>query len=118
MTEPSAPYRVMKPWEVWLLLIPFFNVFWNFRVFPGLSHSFKAYFEAKGDSAVGDRSAKVARWLSLSGVSVSFPRCGLADTPTYIIGGLFVEVTELEKRSKPLNKISHYRDTKAWEKRV
>ena len=95
-----APYRVMKPWEVWLLLIPLFNVFWNFRVFPGLSHSFKAYFEAKGDSAVGDRSAKVARWLSLSGVcSLIPPLTGLAG-PAYriLLVVYLLRVTELKKK--------------------
>jgi hypothetical protein len=98
-----TPYRMMKPWEVWLLLIPLFNVFWNFRVFSRLSRSFKAYFDSTGNSTVGDCSAKVARWLSLSGVcSLIPPLTGLAG-PAYLILLVvyLLRVTELRKKVKP-----------------
>jgi len=47
-------FRKQEPGLVWLLLIPCFNVVWNFFVFPGLSDSFKAYFDSVGDSSVGN----------------------------------------------------------------
>jgi uncharacterized membrane protein len=47
-------FRKLDPGLVWLLLIPCFNVVWNFFVFPNLANSFKAYFDSIGDSSVGD----------------------------------------------------------------
>ena len=47
-------FRKLDPGLVWLLLIPCFNIVWNFFVFPKLSESFKAYFDSVGDGSVGD----------------------------------------------------------------
>jgi hypothetical protein len=47
-------FRKLDPGLVWLLLIPCFNVVWNFFVIPSLANSFKAYFDSIGDSSVGD----------------------------------------------------------------
>ncbi|MBN2433055.1 MAG: hypothetical protein JXQ27_16405 [Acidobacteria bacterium] len=47
-------HREMEPGMVWLLLIPCFNVVWNFFVFPKLSRSLKSYFFSIGRTDVGD----------------------------------------------------------------
>jgi hypothetical protein len=47
-------FRKLDPGLVWLLLIPCFNVVWNFFVIPSLANSFKAYFDSIGDTSVGD----------------------------------------------------------------
>jgi hypothetical protein len=47
-------FRKLEPGLVWLLLIPCFNLVWNFFVFPGLSDSFRAYFNSVGDNSVGN----------------------------------------------------------------
>lgn len=39
---------------VWLLLIPCFNLVWNFFVYPKLADSYKAYFDSVGRPEVGD----------------------------------------------------------------
>jgi len=49
-----ASFRKLDPGLVWLLLIPCFNLVWNFFVFPKLSESFKAYFDSVGNTSVGD----------------------------------------------------------------
>jgi hypothetical protein len=41
-------HRKLEPGLVWLLLIPCFNVIWNFIVFLKLSDSYCAYFESVG----------------------------------------------------------------------
>lgn len=48
-----AQHRRMAPGLVWLLLIPLFGVIWNFIVFPKLSRSYQACFEASGDTSAG-----------------------------------------------------------------
>ena len=53
------PYRQQRPGMVFLLLIPGINFIWNFRVFPLLSESYKAYFESVGNVEVGDCGREV-----------------------------------------------------------
>lgn len=61
-----APHRSLQPVRVWLLLIPVFNVVWNFWVFPGLSKSYKAYFDSVGDESVGDCGGRIALWFCVA----------------------------------------------------
>jgi cobalamin synthase len=60
-------HRQQEPAMVWLLLIPCFNLVWNFFVFPKVSDSFKSYFTSVGDETVGDCS----RTLSMAYCIVS-----------------------------------------------
>ncbi|UCG16339.1 MAG: hypothetical protein JSV19_13695 [Phycisphaerales bacterium] len=53
-------YRQQSPGMVWLLMIPLFNVVWNFFVYPKLAQSFKAYFDANGVQDVGDCGGQLA----------------------------------------------------------
>lgn len=53
-------HRLMEPAMVWLLMIPCFNVIWNFFVFPRLSKSFEGYFQAQGIVEAGDCNYKLA----------------------------------------------------------
>jgi hypothetical protein len=47
-------YRKMEPGMVWLLLIPLFNIVWNFFVYKAIAESFQAYFQAQNRTDVGD----------------------------------------------------------------
>ena len=49
-----ARHRQMEPSMVWLLLIPCFNIVWNFFVFIKTAASFKSYFDEQGIQDVGD----------------------------------------------------------------
>jgi len=44
-----AKHRSMEPGMVWLLLIPIFNLYWNFKVYLGLSDSFQSALSAHGE---------------------------------------------------------------------
>ena len=61
-------HRKMSPGMVWLLLIPCFNLVWIFFVFPGLSKSFKSYFDSVGDNTVGDCGGLLALWYCILAV--------------------------------------------------
>ena len=54
MKRVPPQYRKMEPGMVWLLLIPLFNLVWNFFVYKALSESYQGYFQAQGRAAVGD----------------------------------------------------------------
>lgn len=47
-------FRQIEPGMVFLLIIPFFNIVWNFFVYPKIADSFKAYFNSVGRADVGD----------------------------------------------------------------
>ena len=49
-----AAHRKQEPNMVWLLMIPVFNLVWNFFVYPKISDSFKSYFDSVGRTDVGD----------------------------------------------------------------
>lgn len=61
-------YRLQEPKLVWLLLIPLFRQYWNFKVFPALAESLQACFYSHGIADVEDCGESLARaycWLSL-----------------------------------------------------
>lgn len=53
-------YRKQEPGLVWLLLIPCFNIVWNFFVLPRLADSYKAYFDSVARTDVGDCGRSLA----------------------------------------------------------
>ena len=46
-------YRRQEPGMVWLLMIPLFNIVWNFFVYPKISESYQAYFAAQAGMGQG-----------------------------------------------------------------
>ena len=40
-------YRQRDPYMVWLLLIPFLGLVWNFFIYPAIADSYKSYFTAQ-----------------------------------------------------------------------
>ena len=66
-------YRLMEPGLVWLLLIPCFNLIWNFFVYPRIARSYQNYFYAHGRTDVGDCGATLGVWFSVCHVLISIP---------------------------------------------
>ncbi len=66
-------YREIEPGKVWLLLIPLFNLIWNFFVFPKVSRSFQKYFAAQGKAEHGDCGEKVGLWYAICGACCMIP---------------------------------------------
>jgi hypothetical protein len=58
-------YREMEPGKVWLLLIPLFNIVWNFFVFTRVPKSFQNYFAAQGKNDFGDCGEKLGMWYAI-----------------------------------------------------
>jgi len=47
-------HRKISPGAIWLILIPFFGLVWNFFVFQRIPESYRSYFDSIGDTSVGD----------------------------------------------------------------
>jgi len=99
-----AKYRTMEPAHVWFNLIPCVGLVFNFWVYPGLAKSFKAYFDAKGDSTVGDCGEKLALWYSICVVCCLVPYLGaVAGIASLILLILFLVKAGDLKNKIPLN---------------
>ena len=72
-----AQFRQMDPNLVWLMLIPLFNLVWNFFVFPKLSKSYELAFQAQGDSSAGNCNAGLALALAITWACVLVPCIGV-----------------------------------------
>lgn len=88
-------HRQLSPGLVWLLMIPLFNIVWNFFVFPKLSRSYQTCFEAAGDTSAGTCN---------SGLALAYPilcACTIVPIPCVapIVGlaGLVVLIVYLVK---------------------
>jgi cobalamin synthase len=68
-------YRQMQPGLVWLLMIPVFNLVWNFFVFLWTSQSYKAYFEDQRQN-VGDAGWTLGLVYSILVVVTPIPCLG------------------------------------------
>jgi hypothetical protein len=65
-------HRQMEPWQAWLLLIPLFNIIWNFFVFPRLAKSYQGYFAEQGRTDVGDCGEKLGLWYAICALASIF----------------------------------------------
>ncbi len=70
----ASEYREFNPpGKVWMLLIPFFNLYWMFVVYPGLGRSYRKALEAKGITDAGDAGEKIGLWLAITSVASIIP---------------------------------------------
>ena len=93
-------FRKLEPSLVWLLLIPCFNLVWNFYVFPGLADSFKAYFDSVGNSSVGNCGRDLGLGYAICAAASVIPVVGcLTGVVTLVLMILFlVKADELKNR--------------------
>ena len=67
------PHRQMESWQVWLLLIPCFNLVWNFFVYPKLARSYQTYFAEQGRTEFGDCGEQIGLWFAICAVAACVP---------------------------------------------
>jgi hypothetical protein len=81
-------FRQMEPWQVFLLLIPCFNVVWMFFVLTKVPASLQAYFYANGRKDVDDCGAQLGLWTAIT--LIVCPIVPLVTLPMYLfkINGL------------------------------
>ncbi len=66
-------HREMEPGMVWLMLIPCFNLVWNFFVFIRIPKSFQRYFAAQGRTEFGDCGEQLGLWYCICVVASIIP---------------------------------------------
>ena len=82
MLQSRVPeeHRKISTGQIWLLLIPLFNLFWNFIVYQRIPESYKSYFDSIGDTSVGDCGKSIGLWFSICAA------CSIVPCVNYIAG--------------------------------
>jgi hypothetical protein len=73
-------HRTISPLAIWLMLIPFFGLIWNFFVFQRIPESYKNYFDSIGDQSVGDCGKGIGLWYAICAA------CCIVPCVNYIAG--------------------------------
>ena len=73
-------YREMSTGQVWFLMIPCFNLVWNFFVYQRVPRSFQNYFNAVGQTQHGDCGGQIGLWYAICAA------CSLIPCVNYIAG--------------------------------
>ncbi|MCZ6835866.1 MAG: hypothetical protein O7G85_08840 [Planctomycetota bacterium] len=69
-------YRTLEPGLIFLLLIPLFQLIWNFFVYQRIAESYKNFFDAHGRTDVGDCGKGIGLWLAICTVLSVIPCVG------------------------------------------
>ena len=80
-----AQHRQMEPWQVWLSLIPLFNLVWNFFVYPKLAKSYQSYFAEQGRTDVGDCGEKLGLWYAICAAVCIIPCVNYVAGPAALV---------------------------------
>lgn len=94
-------YRQLSSGLVWLLIIPIFNLVWNFFVFPKLSASYQSYFTEQGDTSVGDCNKTLGLVYAILAVCSIIPCIGIIAG----LAGLVVLIIYLVKMNELKNRV-------------
>ena len=95
--EIPKRHRLQEPEMVWLLMVPLFNFYWNFKVCPALAESFQAYFYSHGVADVDDCGERWARWYCFLAPTFIIPCFNLVAGLIFLVLFL-IEVDKLKKR--------------------
>lgn len=101
LARVPAEYRKMEPWQVWLLMIPIFNLAWNFFVYQRIPESYQAYFAAKGIEGYDDCGKNMGLWYSICAIGPFVVPCvgSVVGLVALVLMIIFI-VKEFEMRSK------------------
>ena len=80
-----AQHRKTESWQAFLLLIPLFNLFWNFLLLAKVSGGMQSFFQAKNDTSVGDCGANLGLWFSICMIGCWVPLASCIAGPAALI---------------------------------
>jgi hypothetical protein len=95
-----AQHRKMEPGLAWLLLIPCFQLVWNFFVCPRLSESYLSYFLAQGRTDVGDCGRNLGMAYAICSACALVPYVGILPGLAALVLLIIYLVKALELRGQ------------------
>jgi hypothetical protein len=96
-------HRQMESWQAFLLLIPCFQIVWNFFVLPKLARSYQSYFAEQGRTDVGDCGEQIGLWFAICCVAGYVPMVQYIAGPAALVLGIIylVKVLTLKGQIPP-----------------
>jgi hypothetical protein len=86
LNKCSVASRTLQPGTVWLLLIPFFNLIWNFFVVIGMANTLGNEFRARGVTQIDPEPGKsLGLAMCICGACSIIPLLGLLIAPVYLV---------------------------------
>jgi hypothetical protein len=70
-------HRKIQPGMIWLMLIPLFNLVWNFFVFMRIPESYQSVFAERGRGDLGATEKQLGLWYSICAACTLIPCLGL-----------------------------------------
>jgi Domain of unknown function (DUF4328) len=80
-----AEHRKTESWQAFLLLIPLFNLVWNFIFLARVSAGLQSYFQSRNDTAAGDCGAAIGLWFSICAIGSWIPIASCVAAPAAIV---------------------------------
>ena len=72
--EVRPENRDMEPGQVWLVLIPLFNLYWNFKIASDVPASLRREFRDRGMGSRGDDfGANIGKWYAICNLCCLVP---------------------------------------------
>jgi len=95
-----AEHRKTESWQAFLLLIPLFNLVWNFILLGRVSRGMQSYFQSKNDASAGDCGAAIGLWFSISAICcwIPFVSCIAYPAALVLLIIYLVKITGLRTR--------------------
>lgn len=78
-------HRKQEPNMVWLLMIPLFNLVWNFFVWPKIAESYQSYFDAQGVTGEGDYGRQLSMILCIAAALCLIPLLNCLAGPVALV---------------------------------
>jgi hypothetical protein len=106
LKEIAPKNRLVEPGNVWLMLIPLFNIIYPFILYPKICDSVKAEFEFRGNPEAGDYGRALGITMPILGLVGFVPFlgtfAGLANLVIFII--FWVKMAEYKNKLKKMHK--------------
>jgi hypothetical protein len=84
-------HRKIEPGMIWLLMIPLFNLVWNFFVFPRVAESYQSAFAERGDPTKGASERSIGLAYAICAACAIIPCLGVfAGLAALVLGILFL----------------------------
>ncbi len=93
-------HRKIEPAMVWLLLIPLFNLIWNFFVYRRIPDSFQSYFASVGRTDVGDCGRNIGLWYAICAACSIIPCVNYVAGPAALVLLIIFLVKMFDLKSK------------------
>lgn len=78
-------HRRIESWQAFLLLIPLWNLIWNFILFARVSGGMQSFFQSKNDTTAGDCGAAIGLWYSICVLVCFVPIASCIAAPAAIV---------------------------------